>query len=325
MKSAKIFNLTAILSALSLLLITGCASKTVSLKLDFTDQSPAVYKLITETSRNVEFEGPMVNELHTKGGLTATRFEMTFSEQIKRINDKGNALVKITIKELKYSNLIKDNIIADFDSREESHQDSPFAKLIGQNYTIELSANGKVVKVVDTGSAKYAIKGNTPAHKEAAKLIDKQAIEQRHSIPTLIYAGQKQLLEGDSWSSIKSFSFGIMGTKSFEKIHTLKEIEQTDSGKTAVVEMRAIPSSQEAEQLHQQQPTSSFSQIFDNDVQTYSGELRLNLTTGKIDEYFEKLESRWLIADPESEQKDDEEFNLIIMSAGQLHSIEKLD
>jgi len=324
MKTAKTFNLTAILPTLSLLLITGCASKTVSLKLHFTDRSPATYRVVTESSRNIEFEGPMVSKLETQGGLTARRVELTFAEQVQGINDEDNAIVKITIKDLKYLNQVKNNIIADFDSRDTKQQSSAFAKLIGQSYTIELSPAGKVQKVTGTGSIRYVIQADLPGHREAIKLIDKEAIEQRHSIPALMEVSKKRLLTGDSWSSTKSFSFGLMGAKSYEKVYKLKEIAQTDSGRIAIVEMNAIPSSQQAEQLHEEQSTSLFSQIFDN-VQSYTGRLALNLTTGKIDKYIEELDLQWVVADPASEQTDTDEPNIIKMTARYLHSIEKLN
>ncbi|GAF73196.1 unnamed protein product, partial [marine sediment metagenome] len=129
---------------------------------------------------------------------------------------------------------------------------------------------------------------------------------------------------GDNWSSVKTFNFGLMGSKSYEKIYTVKEIKDQDKRKVAIVEMNAIPTSEMAEQLHKEQVPAIFSKMFDN-IETYTGRLELDLTAGKVKKYVEKLQSEWLAVDPLAGQKDDKEPAAVRMSATRFYSLEKID
>ena len=173
----------------SLLLIAGCApvaketaklevepekpmpkavtAEAVTLALKFTPQDSATYKLTTQAKRSVEFEDPSSDKGTPVGGHNENTIEMTFTQQIQNINDKGNAITKITIEELKYLSIVKDNTILDFDSSREKDQDNPLAKLIGQSYTIEIAPTGKIIKVIDAEQAKTAVKGKASANKAA--------------------------------------------------------------------------------------------------------------------------------------------------------------
>ena len=128
---------------------------------------------------------------------------------------------------------------------------------------------------------------------------------------------------GDDWSKIKTFSFGLMGSKSYEKIYTLKELKDQDNHQIAIVEMNAIPTSETAEQLQKQQ-AADFSEQFDS-TGTYTGQLKLDLTTGKVEKYNEELRSEWVVALPSAQQRDDEEPAVLMMSDTRLYSLEKID
>ena len=299
--------------------------KAVTLALKFTPQDSTTYRLITEAQKSVMWEGPLPEKPSAfKGGHTGNRIEMTFTQRIQSIDDKGDAVAEITIKQLKYLAKVRDNVVLDFDSSREKDRDNLLSKLIGRSYTIEISAAGRVLKIVDVNEAQAAVKGDSSAHKTASTLLSSDTIKQRHAILALPVAEKNQLRKGDNWSDVAVFSFGMMGSKSYEKIYTLKEIKDTDNRQIAIIEMNAIPSSEMARKLHKEQATGLFSKLFDS-TETYTGELKLDLTAGKIEKYIEKLRTEWVAVDPFAGQEDDKEPAALKMAATRLYHIEKID
>jgi hypothetical protein len=296
--------------------------QTITLALKFTPQDLTTYKITTEVERSVKFEGPLPDETAFKGGCTGDKIEMTFTQQIQSVDENGNAVAEITIEGLKYLAKVRDKPVLDFDSSREKDQNSPLAKLIGQGYTIEITPVGRVSKVIDVSSARTAVLGSSSANRAAIRLLSTDAIKQRHAVPVLPDANEKQLSEGDNWSNVRTFSFGMMGSKSYERIYTLKEIKSIDQRRVAVIEMKAIPTSEMAEQL--EQARSTFSKMFDN-IETYTGQLRLDLTAGKIEECLEELRSEWVAFEPSAELEDDKEPAVLRMTAARLYHLEKID
>ena len=298
---------------------------TVQLALKFTPQDSTTYKVTTEAQKSVKWEGSLPSKAAgLTGGHTGRRIEMTLIQRIQSVDDKGNAIAEITIKELKYLAKEKDYITLDFDSSREKDQDSPLARLIGQSYIIEITPAGQVSNVIDVSQAQSAVKGISQAHKTALTLLSANVIKERHTISALPLSDKNELRKGEDWSSTKFYNFGMMGSKSYERIYTLKEIEETDNRRIAVVEMNAVPSTERAKELYKEQATGVFSKLFDN-TETYTGQLKLDLAAGKVEEYFEKLQSEWVIVLTPAGQGDDKEPIVSIMAATHLYSIEKLD
>ncbi len=345
MMSNKIFSWLATAVVCSLLLTAGCAplaeeaakpevelkkpipevtvAEAVTLALKFTPQDSTTYKLTMEAQRRIEWEGPMPDEAVFKGGQTGNKIEMTFTRQIQSVDDKGNAVAGITIEGLKYLSIVRDSTALDFDSSREKDKNNPMARLIGQSYTIEIAPTGKVTKVIDVKQAQAAVRGSSSANKAALALLSTDAIKKRHGTLALPDADKNQLRTGGNWSSIKTFSFGMMGSKSYEKIYTLKQINDADSHRIAIVEMNAIPTSGAEDQLDKA-GADGLSKMFDN-IETYTGRLNLDLTAGKIEKYLEKLQSEWVAVDPSAGQKDDKEPAALKMTAIRLYRLEKID
>jgi len=286
-----------------------------TLALKFTPQDLTTYKVTIQAERSVKFEGPLQNKASFKGGCTGDKIEITFTQQIKNVNEEGSAIAEITIKQLKYLAKIKDKLVLDFDSTKEKDPNNPLAKLIGQSYTIEITPWGEVSKIINTSSARAQVEGKAPNSKAALRLLSSEAIKKRHTIPALTEGIIKQpLSKGDSYSKIETLSFGMMGSKSYEKIYTLKEINSIDNHQLALLEMNAIPESTQSD--------SSFSKMFDN-IETYTGQLKLDLTTGKVEECLEKLRLEWVVMEPQANQQ--EEPNVLRMTATRLYHLEKID
>ncbi len=294
----------------------------VKLALKFVPGDSATYKVILETGKSVQWEGTQSRPKGFKGGSTGNKMELTFDQDIETVNDEGNAAARITIKALKYLTKVKDNIVLDFDSSRKKDRSSPLSKLIGQSYTIEITPSGQVSRVLDTSDALAAVKGGAPANRTAVGLLSTETIKERHTIPTLPTTDKNQLRTGENWSSIKSISFDMMGAKAYERVYTLKEVKDVGNRRVAVAEMNAFPSAEKAKELHKQQATGPFSNMFDN-TETYTGKLRLDLTDGKIEQCSEKLLTEWFIVDPNP--KNEEEPAALRMAAMRLYSIEKID
>lgn len=296
---------------------------TVQLALKFAANDLTTYKVITEAEKSVKWEGPMPEKkFDFKGGSTGNKVEMTFTEQIKSVDDNGNAVAQITVRELKYLGKARDNVVLDFDSSRDKDANNPLHKLVGKSYTIEVSPAGQVLRIIDAGGAQAAVGGSSSSDKTALVLLSPEVIKERHTISALPAADKNQLRTGDSWSGIKSFSFDMMGSKSYEKIYTLKDIKEVNGRQIAVAEMKAVPSSEMAEELHKEQTAGAFSKMFDN-TEAFSGKLALDLTAGKVQKYFEKLQTEWIMADPKPDPN--KEPAVLKMAAMRSYSIEKID
>jgi hypothetical protein len=339
MKQIRIFGFAASFVLFLLLSMVGCtkpveepakakvksekAGSAVKMALKFSVGDSTAYRVISETDKSVEWEGPhQTRPNEFTGGHTGNKTEMTFTQQIQSIDDKGNAVAKITIEQLKYVTTIKNNVVTDFDSSSGKDKDDPLSKLIGQSYTIKITPSGKVSGIIDVNEALAAVGADSADDNIAAGLLSRKVITQRHTVPTLPDADKNPLRIGDSWSSIEDFSFDMMGAKSYEKIYTLKEIEDADSRRIAIAEMEAVPSAENAKKLQEEQPASFFANFADN-TETYTGELKLDLTDGKIEECHENLATEWLIVDPNP--KEGEPPAALKMAAVRSFSIEKVD
>ncbi|HUU19964.1 MAG TPA: hypothetical protein VMW72_22620 [Sedimentisphaerales bacterium] len=298
---------------------------TVKLALKFTPEDLTAYKVTTETEQSVLWEGPETNRPKSFiGGHSGSRIEMTFTRRIQSVDGQGKAVAEITIKGLKYLTKVRDNIVLDFDSSREKDRNDPLCKLIGQSYTIEITASGEVSNVIDVSGALAAVEGSTSANQRAAQLLSTKVIEEQHSIPALPAAENNQLQTGGNWSNIKTFSFGPLGSKSYERIYELKEIKDADERRTAIVEMSVVPSSEKAMEMHKEQAIGFFSQMFDNPVETYTGQLKLDLTAGKIEQYFEEFRSEWVAVDQFTGKKN-KEPDTLRMGAIRLYRFERID
>jgi hypothetical protein len=244
---------------------------------------------------------------------------MTFAQEIQSVDDKGNAIAKITIKELKYSSIVKDSSVFEFDSSKPKDPNHPLARLIGQSYTLKIAPSGEVTEVIDTKEAETAAREGSVPPGVALRLLNKDTIKERHGNLVLPDADKNQLHIGDNWSNTRTFSFGMMGSESYEKIYTLNNIKDQDNRQVAIIEMNAIPASETSKEQ-----AAKFLKGSDN-TKTYTGELELDLTAGKVKKYLEKLKQEWTTDFPSAEQEPNQGPVLLTMSATRLYSIEKID
>ena len=323
-----------------MLMALGCADRaedTIKTEVRPQEQKPAVqpapksatagrvkYRVTTDKENGVLWEGPLKNKpVSFKGGHSGNKIELTFTRETQSVDSEGGTVVRITINALKYLAKIRDEITLDFDSSREEDRENPLNKLIGQSYTIELTASGEVSKVIDVNEARAAVAGGTRDNARAAQLLSTQAITEHHSIPALPAVDNVQLIPGKTWSDIKTFSFGPMGAKSFERIYEIKQIIETAGRQIAIAQMRAVPSTAKAKEIYKEQPIGSLAAMFDN-TETYTGELRLDTTSGQIEKYTEEFRSDWIAVDPLA-TKQEKEPDMLRMTATRIHHIERID
>jgi hypothetical protein len=298
--------------------------KAVKLALKFKEFDTAKYMLNTESLQRVSWEGPKPENLSFQGGKNETKIEMIFRQTIEAVSDEGIAQAKITIGQLKYHSVLKDSLTVDFDSTRESDMDSPLAGIIGQGYKIQIAPNGEVVRVFNIEGLIVGVEGETFDNKAALRLIDPNVIRERHEIIILPRPEENQLEIDDDWSNVKVFFFGLMGHKVYERIYTLEEIEQNGNTQLAVVEMEAVPTTALARELHKKLKIRDFSNMFDSS-ENYTGRLKFDVTSGKIQEYSEKMDLDWLAVAPSAGQQQDTEPSAISMGVARSYNLKRIN
>ena len=324
MKREKTFICLAGIVICVLLFNQGCEEpvhdKSV-LALKYAVNDSATYKVETELHQILTYEGDIKDNPNFKGGHDVSIVETTFTQETESIADNGNIIAKITINAIKYKSILKDEMVMDFDSAKDS---GALTKLIGKSYKIEIAPDGKLIRIMDNKGIEKAVTDDSVDNKRAQAFLANKSIEQRHGI--LILPGSKEnlLSAGDDWSNENSFNFPLFGLSRYERIYTVKEIEKKNDQQIAVVEMNAIPTTGAIETLQQEEKFNAISNMFDI-TQTYNGQLKLNLSTGKVEKYSEKLDAEWVFIDPSMSEKKDSAVTSIRMGAIRSYSIEKID
>ncbi|HPS55001.1 MAG TPA: hypothetical protein PLP05_05340, partial [Sedimentisphaerales bacterium] len=115
---------------------------------------------------------------------------------------------------------------------------------------------------------------------------------QRHG--GVVLPDDGKIASDTTWKRLESFDFGLMGAQSYEKIY---KVESAKDAKDVAVTMKALPSSEMAEEIHKGQQTSDFSKMFDS-TELYDGKLVFDSVAGKVKSYTEKLAASWVAVDP---------------------------
>jgi hypothetical protein len=295
----------------------------VTLALKFTPGDTANYLLTSERTKGVEFEGTLADNDQLKGGKTGDSLEMVYDQTTESVDAAGTATIAITIRVLKFKSVEKDAVRLEFDSTQNQDKNSPLAKLIGKGYKITLSPQGKVLSVLDTNEALAVVRGNATANQLATSLLKEDTIKRRHTITALPEPAKNKLAPGQDWSNVKTMAFGLMGTRSFERIYVLKEVKEENGKQIAVVEMSAIPTSDKPEDSSIGEAAESLSKMFDN-VDAYNGSLELNIAMGTVEKYSEELMSEWIIVDPAAQPNSETPPDSLRMTATRVHRVERV-
>jgi len=294
----------------------------VELALKFVPGQAATFKVTTESWKSVEWKGAQdAKPPKFTDGRTGSHVELTFEQRVQQVQDDGNAMLEITIGGVKDVIESVNKVVLDFDSGKPTEPDSPLAALVGKSYRVKMSPQGQVLEISNVEPVRQAVQGVLPQHRVAARLLSDDEIRTRHEIATLSALKDRQVRPGQTWSSIKTFSFDDLGAKTYERVYTLRPA-QHDKGRVAVVEMKAIPSAALAEELHKRQTVNPFASMSDN-TDSYEGRLVLDLDRGQVREYVEQMQNEWVIADPSAVQAG--RPAAIKMAARRLHRLEQVE
>jgi hypothetical protein len=275
------------------------AESAVDLALRFSPGQSTTYRAVIEQEKSVTWKGAASTRPATfKDGHTGNRVEMTFQQDVESVDEAGNAVARITVKALKCLNRVNDNVTLDFDSVRPQDQDNALAKLIGQSYRVKLSRRGEVLEVVDASQARSALAGDTPMHRAAQRLLSDEQIKERHAVAALTGVQTDPVRPGQSWSSVKNFSFSSMGVKSFERVYTLGGVRKEAGQWVALIDMKAIPAAVGAAGPQTAGPLGG---MLDNQS-TFDGQIVFDLDGGRVRRSVERMNTEWVVADPETLQ-----------------------
>jgi uncharacterized lipoprotein NlpE involved in copper resistance len=308
--------------------VPGAAQKPAAVKIELkpTPGEKTSYKITTGASRSIKWQGPVPGNSAFEETSNEDRVEMAVTQEVQSVDAEGRAVVKVTINRLKYLSIVKNKPIMDFDSTRPSDSKVSLAGLIGQSYTIEVEPNNQVFSVLDLNSITDVVGGHAASDRMGRNIVSPEAIKERHSTLLLPQSGGEQFGPGAKWSRIKTFSFGLMGIKSYEKVYTLKSIQEAAGHQVVAVDMNAIPTSEIEEKFRNQQSGADFPKMFDTS-ETYTGTGDIDLTAGRINSYRENLQASWVAALPPKAgtAADSNEPVVLRMTSSRDYNLEKID
>lgn len=332
MKRYAIYFIAAGLLISLVLLVSNCRTKEAQNSEPIADNASPVqiilkakpgqigtYRLKTVSQRKVSLEGPQPeNRTLFQGGQTTDRIEMVFDKQVQNVEASGNAIEKITLKELKYFGEVRDKPVVDFNSVKDKDPNNALFALIGQSYIIEITPSGSVSKIIDANNARAAIKKISSNNDSASRLLADKTIEKRHTIP-LPDEKTKELKTGDKWSDVVSTDFGLMGVRAYERTYTLDKIEKNNNSEVAIISLSAIPSIGDVNDTRR--GADAVPPMTDI-KQTYTGTMKFNVTAGVLLQYQEILKNEWVIVPPGTGQTGPP--TVLNMTAVQSYDLEKI-
>ncbi len=279
------------------------------------------YKITTVSRRTTKWQGPVPDKAAFDESVSEERVEMAVTRRIQTVDANGIATAQVSIDGLKCSFTSKGQTTVDFDSTRNSDFNNPLIKLIGRTYMIEFNPRNIVTFVDELPPVMDMMKGGTASDKIGIDIILPDSIIERHGTMQLPKQGHEMLKPGGKWSSIKTFIFGKMGLKSYEKIYTLKEL-RNDGREIAVIDMNAIPTSEVEPKYAGRKAEEGTSQRFDS-KESYTGAGEFDVKAGRIENYHENLQATWTVVLP-AKQGDTSEPVVLNMSAERGYNIERI-
>jgi hypothetical protein len=284
----------------------------------------ASYKIVTQARRTTKWQGPVPDKAAFEENFNDERVEFVFTQQIQAVDpESGTAVAKITIDGLRFLYSNKSSTSVDFDSLRKADVNNILMKIVGQSYLIEFNPSNIVSAVDELPPVITALKNSgTPEGTAGFNILLPETITERHSVFQLPPREQEMLKPSDKWSRIRTFPFGKMGLKSYEKIYTLQKVQNAGGRQVAIIDMNAIPSSEVEPKYLSLQAEIGASKMFDSN-DSYTGGGEIDLKTGRIENYHENFRANWVVALP-AKPNDTGEPVVLNMIATRIYSIERL-
>jgi hypothetical protein len=294
---------------------TAARPEKFTLSLNFEAGTKSRYRVTTESVTAVG--GP---EAAIRGNAPAASLpkvsefsEVVFTREILGpLPEDANMIVAlITIDQVRYVRTSPGKPDLVFDSRKTADQDSPFAKLIGQSYTIEIDPWGYVPGIFNLRPVRLAVRGTTPSHAAALELVSPPSIFLRHGFLSLPGPDAEPLAVGDRWRGVQQYTLRApgtdidrLGTHRFEKIYWLESVKKRPVGTVAEVFFEGSPIVRKTQDGQPADiPFLSCS---------YAGGGEFNLNAGRIEGYLERLEVRMPLPETESPPAEGSEGRIVI-------------
>ncbi len=305
---------------------TAARAATVTLSLEFEPGTKTRYRVTTEAVMALEGPETAVQDNASTAPLPkmSEASEVVFAQEIlgPAPGDANTAVALVTIEQVRYVRTSSGQPDLAFDSRGPADPNSPFARLIGQTYTIEINLLGYVPGVFNLAPARLAVRGPTPAHAAALELVSPPAIFLRHGFFTLPGPDVGSLTAGDRWRGLQQFTLkapatglGPLGTYRFEKIYRMERVEQRPTGAVAVVDFVGSPVPRRA-------PDGRLVEVPLLSC-LYGGSGEFNLDAGRVERYVEHLEVRTSLPAPGSSASGDLDGRSV--SATRFCRVQRLD
>jgi hypothetical protein len=277
---------------LMLFVFTGCGPQ-ADLKLALEEGSGVQYKVTEVALKDFEFVQPALDKIDQKqSGTTVTT---VLSQTIDQVQADGSAIATITILKLDYLSRAKEGIAYQFNSEDPGSGEKKLGALIGRTYRIVIYPDGSA-KLKNASDALSAVKGGQD-EKVVRNYLSAKRVAQRHSVP-LPPQETGTLSKGDSWKHEQESPPGLLAKKTFEKVYTLKQVQDKGDSTIAYVEMTADP----GDKVGTTEGMGLFANMFDTE-ETYVGTLKLDLNSGKVLKYHEKLRAVYLAVEPDADEK----------------------
>jgi hypothetical protein len=305
---------------LSIFFAAGCGPQ-ADLALKFNAGDKTSYIIMEEDSKDFKFEQPSLDKVRFEPRTVTS--EITFLQEIEKVDEKGAAIAKITITAFKYFAKDKGNVKLNFDSSREDDKKKPLAKLIGKSYKIKLASDGSV-KVLNAKNIRKAVTGGQ-AYRVANALLNNKVIQRRHGIRSLPDTDKSLLSTGDSWTRVETPQLRLMVPKAFEKTYTFNKVTGHGNNQVAIVNMNASESpTTPVGALKSPGGIGLFSNMFDTD-ETYTGQMVLELATGKVAKFNENFVTTYTAAEPSVRQKPDKGPDVLTIEITYSAALEMLD
>lgn len=302
----KIAFITISTVILSALFFAGCG-ESEKINLNFQPDSSVSYIYSEENIKQVKFERPSENEVSDK--VTKSTYTIAYDQKTVEVTEDGSVIADIELKKIAYSSQSPKNATNSFDS--DTEPNAEMSKLIGQSYRIKISPMG-VATVVQPLDISVVSGGST--RQTAQRLFSNDQIEKRHTIePLAKKPDDVKLKTGATWSITEPSPKGMMNSKNYEKIYTLKSVEDG----MVKIDMKTIPGSGQA--------GAGMFAMFGNEIQAdfddiYKGKLKYSAADGKVVKYSEELDATWTAVD--NSKKDVEVPDTLIIRFAKNFSLE---
>jgi len=301
-------------------------SDKITFSIEFEPGTKTRYRVSTETVTTMEsLENAIKNNASTAPLPKVSKSsEVIFTQEILGpVSENTNTVIAlVTIEHVGYNLTSPGQPELLFDSQKFTDQNSPFAKLIGQTYTIEISPLGYVFGIFNLRPARQAVRGPTPAHTAALDLVSPSAIFSRHGFFSLPGPDVGSLSVGGRWRGVQQLTLITsetdiyrLGTHRFDKIYQLEGLEQLQMDTVGAVVFVGSPRSRRtSDGRFIEVPFLSCS---------YVGGGEFNFDMGRIESYSEQLKVRMPLPETKSLHTENPEDRIVI--ATRFFRVQRLD